>query len=148
MASTDGQSALNRVCRNIGCPKVGAPLEDIQSFAKVWGVDLPGDLVAFWETYGSGAGWVSDAEDTPYLKIYAPTDALRLFDLPEIRKTMPVGFAPFGDDGAGEMIVWREGCGFGLLGLVHSRAEDFIPVAETLDEFFAKTERDEWFASV
>ncbi|WP_158976558.1 SMI1/KNR4 family protein [Parasedimentitalea maritima] len=133
------------MCRNIGCPEVGAPLEEIQSFERVWEVEVPRDLVAFWETYGSGSGWASDEDDTPYLKIYSPNDALLSFDLPEIRRSMPSGFAPLGDDGAGEMIVLFEGRGFGFIGLVHSGVEDFVLVAKTLEEFFAKTERDEWF---
>ena len=146
MISSERLGALNRVCRSIDCSKVGASLDDIQAFEKFWRVDVPGDLVAFWEVYGSGAGWASDAEDTPYLRIYSPKDALNSFDVPEVRKTMPTGFAPFGDDGAGEMIILREGHGFGLLGLVHSGVEDFVLVAKTLEAFFAKTERDEWFS--
>ena len=140
------QSATHRVASHIGCVRRCATAVEIENFEERWGLAVPAELKKFWQTFGTGRGFVSSEPDANYLALYSPLDALAAFDLEGIGEYIPDGCAPFGDNGSGEMIVFVEGKGFGLLSHVHDGLADFCLVSRSLDGFFKKTEAGEWFS--
>lgn len=145
MASREGATAVVRVASAICCKAPETDTTELRKFEETWGLHCPDDLRSFWFRYGSGEGFVGTAEAFVFLRLYSAKDALRQFSLPEVRAHMPSGCAPIGDDGAGEMIVFVEGRGYGLLGIVHSGIEDYQHVADTLEGFCLSSERNTWF---
>jgi hypothetical protein len=135
----------NRVASTIGCARAEILIEDIVEFERIWRVECPPELKAFWRTWGTGQGWTADSEQSLFVSIYSPRDAILAFALGGTIEYMPRKVAPFGDNGAGEMIVFAEGFGFGLLSTVHSGFEDLYLVSATLEEFFEMTAKGKWF---
>lgn len=135
----------DRVASAIGCVRAETPTEYISEFERTWQVKCPAELKAFWHTWGTGQGWTADSAQLQFVSIYSPREAILAFALDGTIENMPEKVAPFGDNGAGEMIVFAEGFGFGLLSNVHSGFEDFILIAATLEGFFEMTEKGKWF---
>ena len=138
-------SSTERVAKAIACRASALQPGEVERFEALWQVKCPSDLHAFWTRWGTGKGWAKKEGEAPFLSVYAPADAIEIFGMPEVKETMPKTVAPFGDDGSGEMIVLVDGTGYGLLQLVHGGLEDVLVVADTLEDFFDKTERDNWF---
>ena len=141
-------SASDRIAKAINCPVAHASGDAVERYERYWNIECPQDLKVFWSKWGSGKGFVSEVSGVPYVRFYSPEDALQHFGADEMRNTMPQGFAPIGSDGAGEMIVAVEDRGYGLLHSIHSGADDLMLVGRSLEEFFEKTERDEWFSEL
>ena len=133
-----------RVAAAIQCAKASFTSAALERFKSYWNIKCPSELVEFWKAWGSGHGFVGKEEETPFIMIYSPEEALYSYGIEEVKHSMPEKFAPFGNDGSREMIVYMEGQGYGLLPLVHEGQGDAVLVAKTLEGFFQKTERDEW----
>ena len=121
-----------------------ASADDIARFEACWRITAPEELKRFWQNWGTGRGVASADAQAHYLAIYSPSDALKAFGFEGDLEFTPQGFAPFGDNGSGEMIVYAEGHGFGLLPNVHSGPSDFVFIHETFEGFLLKTEENDW----
>ena len=119
-------------------------MTEIEALEARWGVRIPDELKTHLVRNLTFEGFCGENAEGEYVRFYDVSDNLAAFDEFQ-RDFLPAGFVPLGGNGGGEIIVYREGVGYGLLPSLHDGPEDFILVAETLEGFWQKSLECRWF---
>ncbi|MFD1160564.1 hypothetical protein [Roseovarius aestuarii] len=115
----------------------------MEKLTAYWRVQIPDELRCYWLEAKSFEGFCGDKRQGEYVQFYSARDALTEFGL-ATKEFMPSGFLPLGSNGSGELIVYSENIGYGLLGAIHGGAADFVLVADTLAGFWQKSVEGNW----